>query len=67
MSHFRQHNTSEEKEERRKAYKKLRDAGFSRAVSVLLRDWTDAKIELVCQGIAKPSILYKGVQNVAQS
>ena len=54
---MRRHNTEKEKKARIKAYKKLRRAGISSRVAVVLRDWTDAKIKAIVSGKARPVIM----------
>jgi len=55
---MRKHNTPKEKRARRKAYQKLRKAGIPVSCAIVIRDWTDNKIEMICRGEAEPAFLY---------
>lgn len=51
---YRKHETEAEKLDRRLRYNKLRKAGIDPRRALIFRDWTDNKIDLICQGIANP-------------
>lgn len=59
---FRQHHTKEEKEDRVRRYHKLVDAGIPPKCALRYRDWTDNKIQMICDGLAVPTDLWLAKQ-----